>query len=65
MTSDFWIGRYLKQNQTKRDKVGRYVSKNRTSDISWKKRENSKKKAGKNQHYFISKIGLIYYEKKF
>ena len=35
--SDFWVGRYLKQNRTKSDKVGRYVRKNGTSDNVRKK----------------------------
>ena len=53
------------------DKVGRYVSKNRTSDLSdnsitekRKEKEKIHKKEGKNQLYFVIKIVLVI-EKKF
>jgi hypothetical protein len=55
--SDFWVGRYLEQNWTKFDKVGRHVRKNRMSDDLCKKEIEFDKRREKIQTFPAIKPG--------
>ena len=60
---DFYLGRYLKQNRTKSDRVGRYVRKKQTSDNIREKIKEKMEHSYKKETKFVK--FLLTFEKNY